>query len=150
MRIAVAADDAGLELKNILSRVLADDPRVAEVHDHGVHDPDDDRPYPPLGIAAAEAVARGEADRALLICGTGIGMCVSANKVPGVRATVAHDAYSVERSVESNNCQVLAMGARVIGPELAKRVVSEWLGHTFDPASPSAAKVARISAYEQS
>ncbi|AXK34015.1 ribose-5-phosphate isomerase [Streptomyces armeniacus] len=150
MRIAVAADNAGYELKSALCELLAQDPRVTGIRDHGVRDAADDSPYPPLGIAAAEAVARGEADRALLVCGTGIGMCISANKVPGIRATVAHDAYSAERSVKSNDCQVLALGARVIGPELAKRIVSEWLGHHFDPASASAAKVAHISAYEQS
>lgn len=150
MRIAVAADNAGYELKNALYDMLAQDPRVTAIQDHGVRESNDERPYPPLGIAAAEAVAKGDADRAVLVCGTGIGMCISANKVPGIRATVAHDPYSAERSVKSNDCQVLALGARVIGPELAKRIVDEWLGHRFDPASASAAKVAHISAYEQS
>lgn len=150
MRIAVAADNAGYELKNALYDMLAQDPRVTAIQDHGVREAGDERPYPPLGIAAAEAVAHGDADRAVLVCGTGIGMCISANKVPGIRATVAHDAYSAERSVKSNDCQVLALGARVIGPELAKRIVDEWIGHHFDPASASAAKVAHISAYEQS
>ena len=87
-------------------------------------------------------------DRGLLICGTGIGMAITANKVPGIRATVAHDSYSVERSVLSNNCQVLTLGARVIGPELAARLVDEWLTYTFDDASPSAARVALIDRYE--
>ncbi|PRW63361.1 ribose-5-phosphate isomerase [Actinopolyspora mortivallis] len=149
MTVAVAADNAGVDLKNLLARQLDGDPRVGEVLDHGVHDASDDRAYPRLGLAAAETVARGEADRAVLVCGTGIGMCVAANKVEGVRATVAHDSYSVERSVLSNNCQVLTMGARVIGPELAKRLVDEWLGHSFDPSSASAGKVAHITDYER-
>ena len=75
-------------------------------------------------------------------------MAISANKVPGVRATVAHDSYSVERSVLSNNCQVLALGARVIGPELALKLVREWLTYEFDETSPSAQKVAVISEFE--
>jgi len=76
-------------------------------------------------------------------------MAISANKVPGVRATVAHDSYSVERSVLSNNCQILTFGARVIGPELAKKLVDEWLSVEFDPSSASAGKIAVISDYEE-
>jgi ribose 5-phosphate isomerase B len=76
-------------------------------------------------------------------------MAISANKVPGIRATVAHDSYSVERSVLSNDCQVLTLGARVVGLELAKRLVDEWLGYEFDPGSQSAAKVAVISEFEE-
>lgn len=145
--LAVGADNAGAELKNGLTSMLADDPRV-EVRDFGVAGPDDPTAYPHVGLAVAEAVARGEARRGLLVCGTGIGMAISANKVPGIRATVAHDSYSVERSVLSNDCQVLTLGARVIGPELARRLVDEWLGYRFDPASASAEKVAVISRYE--
>lgn len=148
LRVVVAADDAGVELKDLLCQLLAADPRVASVSDLGVRDADDHVPYPELGLAAAEVVSRGEADRAVLVCGTGIGMAISANKVPGVRAAVAHDSYSAERAVRSNNCQVIAFGARVIGSELARKILAEWLGHEFDPASASAAKVARISRYE--
>lgn len=148
LKVAIAADNAGVELKNVLKDMLLTDDRVVDVLDFGVHDASDDRPYPKLGLAAAESVAQGAADRAVLVCGTGIGMCISANKVEGVYATVAHDPYSAERSIKSNNCQVLTMGARVIGPELAKRIVTEWLGYTFDPDSPSASKVAHITAYE--
>jgi ribose 5-phosphate isomerase B len=93
-------------------------------------------------------VAAGEADRALLICGTGLGVAISANKVPGIRAVTAHDSYSVERSVLSNNAQVLALGQRVIGLELAKRLVTEWLGYRFDTNSSSALKVDAICSYE--
>lgn len=149
MTVAVAADNAGVRLKNLLVEQLTADPRVADVLDFGVPDESDDRAYPRLGLAAAESVARGEAERGVLVCGTGIGMCISANKVDGVRATVAHDSYSVERSIRSNDCQVLTMGARVIGPELAKRLVDEWLGYTFDHTSASAGKVAYITDYER-
>ncbi len=149
MTVAVAADNAGVHLKNLLAEQLTADPRVAEVLDFGVPDESDDRAYPRLGLAAAEAIARGDADRGVFVCGTGIGMCISANKVDGVRATVAHDSYSAERSIRSNDCQVLAMGARVIGSELAKRLVDEWLGYTFDHSSASASKVAHITDYER-
>jgi ribose 5-phosphate isomerase B len=145
--IAVGADNAGADLKNLLKRQLEADPRVTVV-DYGVPDATDSTAYPHVGLDVARAVADGKAQRGLLICGTGIGMAITANKVPGIRATVAHDSYSVERSVLSNNCQILTLGARVIGSELAGKLVREWLSLEFDPASASAAKVAIISAYE--
>lgn len=147
-RIAVGGDDAGYALKNTLAETLRQDERVVLVEDFGVADIEDQRSYPNVGLAVAEEVAGGRFDRALLVCGTGIGMAISANKVPGIRATVAHDAYSVQRSVLSNNCQVLTIGARVVGPELAKLLVDEWLGLRFDPESRSAEKVAVITEYE--
>lgn len=147
-RIVVGADDAGLGLKNLLAEALRDDDRVEVVTDLGVSDTDDVRTYPDVGLAAADTVARGEADRALLVCGTGIGMAIAANKVHGVRATVAHDSYSLQRSVLSNDCQVLTLGSRVVGPELARLLVAEWLGLQFDPSSSSAQKVAVISQFE--
>ena len=146
--VAIGADNAGADMKNALKKQLEADPRV-DVIDLGVPDASDDRAYPHVGIDVAQAVARGDARRGLLVCGTGIGMAISANKVPGVRATVAHDSYSVERSVLSNDCQVLTLGARVIGLELAKRLVDEWLDYEFDPSSPSAAKVAVIAEFEE-
>ncbi|MFI5613518.1 ribose-5-phosphate isomerase [Amycolatopsis sp. NPDC051903] len=148
MRIVVAADNAGVELKNQLRDLLLADERVDDVADLGVADAGDERAYPLLGLEAAEAIARGDADRGVLVCGTGIGMAISANKVPGVRATVAHDSYSAERSVKSNDCQVITFGARAIGPEVAKKIVAEWVGYRFDPASASATKVAHITEYE--
>ena len=146
--VAIGADNAGADMKNALKAQLEADPRV-DVIDLGVPDASDDRAYPHVGIEVAQAVARGEARRGLLGCGTGIGMAISANKVPGIRATVAHDSYSVERSVLSNDCQVLTLGARVIGLELAKRLVDEWLDYEFDQSSPSAAKVAVIAEFEE-
>jgi ribose 5-phosphate isomerase B len=149
LSIAIGADSAGAELKNLLVTVLEKDDRVASVTDFGVRSADDSTAYPDIGVLVAGAIAEGTAQRGLLVCGTGIGMAISANKVPGIRATVAHDSYSVERSVLSNDCQVLTLGARVIGTELAIRLVREWLGYRFDATSPSAAKVARITAIEQ-
>ena len=99
---------------------------MASVLDVGVG-ANDSTAYPHVAVDAARKVADGEADRALLICGTGLGVAIAANKVPGIRAVTAHDGYSVERSVLSNNAQVLTMGQRVIGLELAKKLVGEWL-----------------------
>lgn len=146
--LALGADNAGADLKNLIKRQLEDDPRI-EILDFGVPDASDNTAYPHIGFDVAQAVANDEAHRGLLICGTGIGMAITANKVPGIRATVAHDPYSIERSVLSNNCQILTLGARVIGPELASRLVREWLVLEFDSASASAEKVAIISTYEQ-
>ncbi|MGH3647076.1 MAG: ribose-5-phosphate isomerase [Micromonosporaceae bacterium] len=147
-RIAVGSDEAGYEYKEAIRRDLAEDPRVEIVEDFGVK-ADESRAYPNVGLEVAEAVARGDVDRAVLVCGTGIGMAISANKVPGVYATTVADSYSAERSVLSNNCQVMALGQRVVGRELARRLVREWLDYRFDPASPSNAKVGVITAYEQ-
>ena len=90
----------------------------------------------------------GQADRAILFCGTGIGVAIAANKVDGIRAATAHDSFSVERSVLSNDCQVLTMGQRVVGLELARRLAREWIGYTFDPSSASADKVKVLTGYE--
>lgn len=147
LRLVVGCDDAGYEYKEALKRDLEADPRVASVVDVGV-DADGHTSYPKVAIAAAERVAAGEADRALLVCGTGLGVAISANKVPGVRAVTAHDSFSVERAVLSNDAQVLCFGQRVIGLELARRLAREWLGYRFDPQSASAAKVADIEHYE--
>ncbi|CEH17122.1 ribose 5-phosphate isomerase [Ceraceosorus bombacis] len=105
--------------------------------------------YPNVAKLAAQKVASGEVDRALLVCGTGLGVAISANKVKGVRAVTAHDPFSVERSVLSNNAQVLCFGQRVVGLELARNLAKGWLGHVWDPNSPSAAKVDAICAIEE-
>lgn len=147
LRVVVGSDEAGLEYKNIIKEDFLKDSRVSEVIDVGV-DKEDDSPYPEIAFAAGNLVAQGSADRALLICGTGLGVAISANKVSGIRAVTAHDSYSVERSVRSNNAQVLCFGQRVIGIELARRLAREWLGYQFDENSRSAVKVAEIKAFE--
>jgi ribose 5-phosphate isomerase B len=93
-------------------------------------------------------IVAGKADRALLVCGTGLGVAISANKVPGIRAVTAHDSFSVERSVLSNDAQVLCFGQRVVGLGLARRLASEWLDYHFDQNSDSAAKVKVLTSYE--
>ncbi|WP_194396631.1 ribose-5-phosphate isomerase [Microbacterium atlanticum] len=147
LRIVIGCDDAGYDYKEILKKDLQDNPGVAEVIDVGV-DADGHTPYPKVAIEAAQQVANGTADRALLICGTGLGVAIAANKVPGIRAVTAHDSYSVERGVLSNNAQVLTMGQRVVGIELARRLVREWLTYRFETTSASADKVAVIDQFE--
>jgi ribose 5-phosphate isomerase B len=122
---------------------------VASTTDVGSFASDDKTAYPHRATAAARLVSEGKVDRAILICGTGLGVAISANKIRGVRAVTAHDSFSVERSVLSNNAQVLCMGERVIGVELARRLAKEWLGYVFDAGSASAAKVEAIMAYEK-
>jgi ribose 5-phosphate isomerase B len=145
--IVIGCDDAGRRFRDALKADLSRHPSVYKVTDVGVSN-DEHTAYPHVAVRAARMVASGEADRALLICGTGLGVAISANKVPGVRAVTAHDIYSVQRAVLSNNAQVLCMGERVIGLELARVLVAEWLKHQFDPSSESASKVAAICSYE--
>ena len=137
--IAVAADDAGAPLKERLAYWLHQ--QGYEVKDFGNGT---DQDYPDVAAEVAEAVARGEHDRALLVCGTGLGMAITANKVPGVRAVTAHDAYSAERARKSNDAQVLTMGARVIAPEAAEMVLEHWLASEFE-GGRSAPKVDKMN-----
>jgi ribose 5-phosphate isomerase B len=148
LRIVVGSDDAGLEYKNALAEELRRQPLVVDVVDIGVGD-GQHTAYPHVAVEAARRIAAGSADRALLVCGTGLGVAIAANKVPTVRAVTAHDSFSVERAILSNNAQVLCLGQRVIGLELARRLVREWVTYTFDEQSSSAAKVAAIAAYER-
>jgi len=140
--IAVGADDAGAPLKERLAAYLQE--QGFEVKDFGNGDGLD---YPDVAAEVAEAVARGEHDRALLVCGTGLGMAIAANKVPGVRAATAHDPYSAERARKSNNAQVLTMGARVIAPEAAEKVLDHWLAAEFE-GGRSTTKVAKLDALD--
>ena len=148
LRIVIGCDDAGFEYKEALKRDLSANPWWSRVVDVGVT-ADEHTAYPRVAVQAAELVAAGDADRALLVCGTGLGVAISANKVPGIRAVTAHDSFSVERSVLSNNAQVLTFGQRVIGLELARRLAREWLTYRFDETSSSADKVRVLSAYEE-
>ncbi len=144
-RIALGCDEAGLPLLDVIRKYLAD--QNIPVQDFGVHtsDPVD---YPDVAEKAAEAVADGGCDRAILVCGTGIGMSITANKVSGVRAALCHDTYSAERARKSNDAQVLTMGARVIGPELAKKIVEVWLESDFAGGN-STRKVQKMNAVDE-
>ncbi|KAI4276160.1 MAG: hypothetical protein L6R38_005728 [Xanthoria sp. 2 TBL-2021] len=149
LRIAIGCDEAGHTYKETLKADLESSSLVASVIDVGVNENTDKTAYPHLAVAACQKVLDGEADRALLVCGTGLGVAISANKVPGIRAVTAHDSFSVERAIMSNDAQVLCMGQRVVGVELARRLAKEWLGYRFDPQSGSADKVNAIKQYEK-
>lgn len=148
LRLIIGSDRAGYDYKEIVKADLEASELVASVVDVGVSSDSDGTSYPNVAIEAAERIARGEADRAILLCGTGLGVAISANKVKGIRAVTAHDSFSVERSILSNDAQVLCMGQRVVGIELARRLAKEWLTYTFDPTSHSQANVDDICAYE--
>ncbi|KAL8761658.1 MAG: hypothetical protein Q9184_002242 [Pyrenodesmia sp. 2 TL-2023] len=149
LRIAIGCDDAGHTYKEALKADLESSSLVSSVIDVGVEQTSDKTAYPHLAVAACQKVLDGEADRALLVCGTGLGVAISANKVPGIRAVTAHDSFSVEKAVTSNDAQVLCMGQRVVGIELARRLAKEWLEYRFDPQSASAEKVEAIKQYEE-
>ncbi len=148
MKIAIGSDDAGFPLKENLKAFLLEQDRVPlELKDLGVREGETTY-YPVIAARLAEAVARGEFDRGILVCGTGLGMAITANKIPGIRAATCHDAYSAERASKSNDAQILTMGARVIGPESARTVLMAWLTSTF-AGGRSAPKVAKIREIER-
>ena len=145
MKIAIGCDEAGCGLKHIIIDLLHKE--GIEVTDEGCRD-DEVVLYPNIAERVANIVADGEADRGILICGTGIGMAMAANKVKGIRAAVCHDPFSTERSRKSNDAQIMCMGARVIGPELAKMLVKLWLTCDF-AGGGSAPKVEAIKQMEE-
>ena len=144
MQVAIGCDNAGFPLKGVLAELLKQDYSDIEVIDFGVPNADDPEFYPDVAERVARAVAEEGFDRGILICGTGLGMAMTASKVPGIRAATCHDTYSAERARKSNNAQVLTMGSRVIGPELAKVITKVWLDSEFDSSSRSGPKVQRM------
>ncbi len=145
MKIAVAGDSAGEGLAKVLADHLSAKYDVDEVS-HTEAGPD--AFYADLSDRVATAVLAGTYDRAILVCGTGIGVCLSANKVPGIRAAQCHDTYSAGKAATSNNAQIITMGARVIGTELAKDIAKAFLSSAFDPEGRSAGNVAAIDAVD--
>ncbi|OBQ92520.1 RpiB/LacA/LacB family sugar-phosphate isomerase [Mesorhizobium sp. AA23] len=141
MKIAVAGDGAGEGLAKIIADHLKERHEVREV---SRTEAGPDAFYATLSDRVGSAVLKGEYDRAILVCGTGIGVCIAANKVPGIRAALTHDTYSAERAALSNNAQIITMGSRVIGPELAKAIVDAFLAQSFDENGRSAGNVKAI------
>lgn len=139
MKIALGGDSAGKPLIDVIEAHLK---TKAE---HEISNLSQSGFYADLSAKVAGAVIAGEYDRAILCCGTGIGVCIAANKIPGIRAALTHDTYSAERAAKSNNAQIITMGARVIGPELAKAIVESWLASEFDPQGSSASNVEAIN-----
>lgn len=138
-KIIIGCDNAGVELKNTLISFLKS--KGVEIENVGCDSADDKTFYPTIAEkVCTKVIESGYKDRGILVCGTGIGMCMTANKFKGIRAAVCHDNFSAERSILSNNGNVLCFGARVIGPELAKKIVGEWVSLEFVD-SPSTEKV---------
>jgi D-erythrulose 4-phosphate isomerase len=139
MRIALGADSAGKPLLDVVAAHLKAKTNIV------VTDLSAPGFYADVADRVATSIQAGDNERAILFCGTGIGVCISANKVPGIRAALTHDTYSAERAAKSNNAQIITMGARVIGPELAKAIVDTYLASEFDPNGPSASNVDAIA-----
>jgi len=129
MKVALGADHGGYALKEYIKKVLAED--NIEFHDFGTYS-EESVDYPDYARPVAEAVAAGDFDRGILICGTGIGMEIAANKVPGVRAALVHDVYSARATRQHNDSNILTMGGRVVGPALAAEIVKTWLATEFE------------------
>ena len=147
MKLAIAGDSAGLPLVATLLPHLRARAGL-EVCDLSQAPEGTKEFYANLAERVALAVRAGEYDRGILICGTGIGVAMSANKVPGIRAAQTHDPYSAERAAKSNNAHIITFGARVVGSELAKTIVDAWLAAEFDPAGSSADNVLAIEALD--
>ena len=147
MKLAIAGDSAGEGLSRVLADHLKAKHQVSEISRTG---DTLDAIYATLSDRVASAVLHGTCDRAILVCGTGIGVCIAANKVPGIRAALTHDTYSAERAALSSNAQIITMGARLIGTELAKAIADAWLAQTlnFDPNGKSAGNVNAIDAVD--
>jgi len=146
MKVAIGNDELGVEMKNRVVELL--DERGIEVLNLGVNDTDNDEIYPNLAESVALSVKEEKADRGILICGTGIGMAITANKVSGIRAAQVHDPYSAERARKSNNAQVMTMGAKVIAPDVAVMLVDIWLDSEFK-GGRSKPKVDRMMEVEE-
>jgi len=142
MKLAIAGDSAGAGLAHVLAEHLKDRFEVFEV---SANESDPQEFYANLSDRVASSLLRGDYDRAILVCGTGIGVSISANKVPGIRAALCHDTYSAERAALSNNAQIITMGSRVIGTEVAKTIADAFLAQTFDENGRSAGNVAAIN-----
>ncbi|MZI93081.1 ribose 5-phosphate isomerase B [Vibrio sp. CAIM 722] len=145
MNIAIGCDEAAYELKEILKKHLQE--KNINVVDYGTETKEECVLYPDVALDVATAIQNKECERGVLLCGTGIGMAITANKVKGIRAACCHDAYSAERSRKSNDAQIITMGARVIAPQLATYLLDVWLNCEFSGAG-STAKVEKIKEYE--
>ncbi|WP_077623453.1 ribose 5-phosphate isomerase B [Sediminibacillus massiliensis] len=145
MKVILASDHGGVNLRKEISELLEE--MNIEFEDMGC-DCETSVDYPDYGIPAAERVANGEFDRGILICGTGIGMSISANKVKGIRCALVHDVFSAKATREHNDSNMIAMGERVIGPGLAREIAKTWLETEF-LAGRHANRIGKIADYEE-
>jgi RpiB/LacA/LacB family sugar-phosphate isomerase len=146
MRVALAADHAGFELKEKMALFL--ETKGFEVMDLGTHD-EEPVDYPDFARAIGKALQQQKADRGILICGSGVGACVAANKMSTIRAGLCHDTYSAHQGVEHDDINVLCLGARVIGEELARELVSVFLAASFTGEERHVRRLAKIEAMEK-
>ncbi len=146
MRIAVAGDHAGFEMKQDLAAKLR--ARGHEVLDLGTHSTDA-VDYPDCAVAVADALLGGKAERGLIVCGSGAGVSIAANKVPGIRASVCHDVYTAHQAVEHDDMNVLCLGARVIGINVAEEIATAFLGATFSGEERHQRRLNKILAIER-
>ena len=146
MRIAVSADHGGFHLKNKIVQLLKE--LGHEVHDLGTYS-DDPVDYPDYARAVSQEILDRKAVKGILICGSGVGACVAANKFPGIRAAICHDTFSAHQGVEDDNINILCLGARVIGTELAKDIVKVWISATFSGAERHRLRLAKVDEIEK-
>ena len=146
MRVTIGSDHAGFELKRFLADFLRKEGH--ELTDVGTNstEPVD---YPDFAEALSQSVLRGESERGILICGSGVGACVAANKIPGIRAGLCHDGYSAHQGVEHDDTNVLVLGARVVGPELAKDLCRNFLKAHFSNEERHRRRLGKVLAIEQ-
>jgi ribose 5-phosphate isomerase B len=146
MRIVIGSDHIGYPLKQAIQDYLLE--LGHDVVDLGCPSAETAVDYPDIAVAVAKRIAAGEFTRGILVCGTGIGMAIAANKVPGVRAACCHDPYSAERARKSNDAQIITMGAQIVAPTLAFLLVDHWLASEF-AGGRSALKVAKLAALDE-
>lgn len=146
MKIVIGSDHFGYPLKEDLKVRLQE--LGHEPVDLGCGSPSEPVDYPDIAVAVADVIARGDYERGILICGTGIGMAIVANKIPGVRAACCHDLYSAERARKSNDAQILTMGAQIVGFALGRQLLDHWLASEF-AGGPSTIKVEKIKKLDQ-
>ncbi len=146
MNVAIGADHAGYGLKQALAERLRSTGHVVEdLGTHGTQPVD----YPDVAVAVGTAVREGRARRAVLICGSGVGAAIAANKLSGIRAAICHDAYSAHQGVEHDDMNILVLGARVVGPALAGELVEAFLGAEFDGQERHLRRLAKVQALER-
>ena len=143
MKIAIGCDELAVDLKNVLIEVIKE--KGVEYEDFGVYTPEK-VDYPDIAKMVVSEVQKGNFDRGILVCGTGVGMAICANKFKGIRAAVCHDIYSAQRSILSNDCQILAMGSLIIGKGLAQEILKVWLG--IQRTGGTVSKVKKITELE--
>ena len=146
MLIAIAADHAGFRLKVLLAEFVRG--LGYEIVDLGTRS-EEPVDYPDYARVVAEEILSQRADRGILICGSGVGACAAANKFPGIRAAICHDTYSAHQGVEHDDLNILCLGARVVGPELAKEIVRAWLTAVFSGAERHRRRLAKIDRIEK-